>query len=161
MQDLRSLRATGKSMKLVCKHKNIAQSIPVQRALERELFVVVEYNRECRNNLIRKLAKAGNTEACFRDGLRIVFDECRSEVVCPMEMLQSSADEGHKLVAYTLAMCLRRHNGGAGDDEKAKALVRKLEGEDGLRAAAASSVGVRPRWRNQACVVARCWWPLS
>ncbi|CAN6333261.1 unnamed protein product [Urochloa humidicola] len=155
MRDLRSLRVTGKSMLHVCKQKHIAQSIPVQRALEREWYAVPQYNREYRNDLIRKLAEAGNKEACFRDGLRIIFDENRDELVCPEEMLQWSADGGHNLAAYTLAVCLYRPNGDAGDNEKAKALLRKLEGEDGPGAAAAGGIGAHRRWRNRACVVAR------
>ncbi|CAO2201610.1 unnamed protein product [Urochloa humidicola] len=54
-----------------------------------------------------------------------------------------------------LAVCLYKRNGGAVDDEKAKKLIRKLEGEDGPGAAAAGGGGVHQRWKNNASVVAR------
>ncbi|CAN6308942.1 unnamed protein product [Urochloa humidicola] len=109
MQDLRSLRRSCKWMCQVCKSRHVAKSIPVQHALERELFAVPH---------------------CFRDGLRVVFDVYRSELDCPLDNLKSAADKGHNLAAYLLALCLYRRNGGAVDDEKAKELIRKLEGED-------------------------------
>ncbi|CAO2142935.1 unnamed protein product [Urochloa humidicola] len=155
MQDLRSLQRSCKWMYQVCRNRHVAKFIPMQRALERELFMVEHYDRDYRDGLIAKLAEAGNKEACFHDGLRVVFDVNRTELQCPLDNLASAADEGHNLAAYTLAMCLYRHNAGAVDDEKAKELIRKLEGEDGPGAAAAGGVTVRQRWMNHACVVAR------
>ncbi|CAO2045299.1 unnamed protein product [Urochloa humidicola] len=154
MQDLRSLRRSCKWMCQVCKSRHVAKSIPVQHALEWELFVVAHYDRDYRNDLIGKLAEAGNEEACFRDGLRVVFDVYQKELDCPLNNLESAADKGHNLAVYLLALCLYRRNGGAVDDEKEKELIRKLEGEDGLGAAAAGGGGVRQRWTNRACVVA-------
>ncbi|CAN6308944.1 unnamed protein product [Urochloa humidicola] len=141
MQDLRSLRRSCKWMCQVCKSRHVAKSIPVQHALERELFAVPHYGRDYRNDLIAKLAEAGIEEACFRDGLRNVFDVYRSELDCPLDNLKSAADKGHNLAAYLLALCLYRRNGGAVDDEKAKELIRKLEGEDGPGAAVFVSGG--------------------
>ncbi|CAN6221662.1 unnamed protein product [Urochloa humidicola] len=155
MQDLRSLRRSCKWMCHVCKSKHVAKSIPVQHALERELYAVADYGRDYRNNLIGKLAKAGNEEACFHDGVRIIFDVYRSKLVYPIDNLKSATHKGHNLAAYMLAVCLYRRNGSAVDDEKAKELIRKLEGEDGPGAAVAGGGGVRQRWKNNASVVAR------
>ncbi|CAN6371708.1 unnamed protein product [Urochloa humidicola] len=104
MQDLRSLRRSCKWMCQVCKSRHVAKSIPVQHALERELYAVADYGRDYRNDLIGKLAEAGNEEACFRDGVRVVFDVYRSELVCPLNNLKSTAHKGHNLAAYMLAM---------------------------------------------------------
>ncbi|CAO2044974.1 unnamed protein product [Urochloa humidicola] len=155
MQDLRSLRRSCKWMCQVCKSRHVAKSIPVQHALEHELYAVADYGRDYRNDLIGKLAEAGNEEACFRDGVRVIFDVYRSDLVCPLDNLKSAAHKGHNLAAYMLAVCLYRRNGGAVDDEKAKELIRKLKGEDGPGAAAAGGGGVRQRWKNNTCVVAR------
>ncbi|CAN6333527.1 unnamed protein product [Urochloa humidicola] len=155
MQDLRSLRRSCKWMCQVCKSRHVAKSIPVQHALERELYAVVDYGRDYRNDLIGKLAKAGNEEACFCDGVRVIFDVYWSELVCLLDNLKSAAHKEHNLAAYMLAVCLYRRNGGAVDNEKAKELIRKLKGEDGPRAAAAGGGGVRQRWKNNASLVAR------
>ncbi|CAN6372762.1 unnamed protein product [Urochloa humidicola] len=155
MQDLRSLWRSCKWMWQVCKSRHVVKSIPVQHVQEHELYAVADYGRDYRNNLIGKLAKAGNVEACFRGGVRVVFDVYRSELVYPLDNLKSAAHKGHNLAAYMLAVCLYRSNGSAVDDEKAKELIRKLEGEDGPGAAATGGGGVRQRWTNNACVVAR------
>ncbi|CAN6355871.1 unnamed protein product [Urochloa humidicola] len=94
MQDLRSLRRSCKWMYQVCKNRYVAKCIPVQRALEGEVFVVAQYNGAYRNDLVGKLAEAGNKEACFRDGLRVVFDVNRSELDCPLRNLESATDRG-------------------------------------------------------------------
>ncbi|CAN6169505.1 unnamed protein product [Urochloa humidicola] len=154
MQDIRSLRRSCKWMCQVYKSRHITKSIRVQHALEWELYVVADYGRDYRNDLIGKLAEVGNEEACFRDGLRIIFDVYRSELDFPLDNLKSTAHKGHNLMAYMLTLCLYRCNCRAVDDEKAKALKRKLEGEDGPGAVAAGGGGVRRRWTNNACVVA-------
>ncbi|CAN6169957.1 unnamed protein product [Urochloa humidicola] len=145
MQDLRSHRRSCKWMCQVCKSRHVAKSILVQHALERKLYAVAHYGRDYRNDLIAKLAEAGNEAACFRDGLRVVFDVYWSELDCPLDNLESAAHKGHNLAAYMLALCLYRRNGGAVDDEKAKELIRKLEGEDRPGAAAAVGGGVCQR----------------
>ncbi|CAN6231508.1 unnamed protein product [Urochloa humidicola] len=101
MQDLRSLRRSCKWMCQVCKSRHVAKSIPVQHALERELYAVADYGRDYHNDLIGKLAD--NEEACFRDGVR-VFDVYRSELVCPLDNLKSAAHKGHNL-ARTCSQC--------------------------------------------------------
>ncbi|CAN6234748.1 unnamed protein product [Urochloa humidicola] len=155
MQDLRSLRRSCKWMLQVCKNREVAKCILVQWALEREVFAVPEYNGDYREYLIANLAEAGNIEACFRDGLRVIFDVNRRELNCLLDNLESTANKRHNLAAYMLAMCLYRRNGGDGDDEKAKELLRKLKVQDGPRVAAAGGIGVPPRWSNHAFVVAR------
>ncbi|CAN6305524.1 unnamed protein product [Urochloa humidicola] len=155
MQDLRSLRRSCKRMYQVCKSRHATKCILVQRVLEREVFTVAHYNGDYRENLIGKLAEAGNKEACFRDGLCIFFDVNRSGLDYPHHSLEGAAYKGHNLAAYTFAMCLYRRSGGATDDEKVKELIRKLEDQDGSGAVDAEGVGVRQRWMNHACVVAR------
>ncbi|CAO2191484.1 unnamed protein product [Urochloa humidicola] len=105
MQDLHSLRRSCKWMCQVCKSRHVTKSIPVQHALEQELYAVADNGRDYRNDLIGKLAEAGNEQACFYDGLCIVFDVYRSELDCPLDNLKSAAHKGHNLTAYMLALC--------------------------------------------------------
>ncbi|CAN6173066.1 unnamed protein product [Urochloa humidicola] len=141
MQDLRSLQRSCKWMCQVCKSRHVTKFIAMQHARERELYAVADYGRDYRNDLIGKLAEAGNEEVCFRDSLRVAFDVYRSELDCPLDNLKSAAHEGHNLAVYMLALCLYTRNGGAVDDEKEKKLIRKLEDEDGPGAAVFVSVG--------------------
>ncbi|CAN6294888.1 unnamed protein product [Urochloa humidicola] len=85
MQGLCSRRRSCKWMCQVCKNKQVAKCIPVQHALEREVFAVAHYDRDYRNNLIGKLAEAGNEEACFRDG----FDVYGASWTAPSTMFLS------------------------------------------------------------------------
>ncbi|CAN6328734.1 unnamed protein product [Urochloa humidicola] len=87
MQDLRSLQRSCKWMYQVCKNRHVAKCIPVQWALEREVFALAHYDRDYCDNLIDKLADAGNKQACFRDGLCIIFDVNWSELDCPLDKL--------------------------------------------------------------------------
>ncbi|CAO2168742.1 unnamed protein product [Urochloa humidicola] len=99
MRDLRSLRRSCKWMWQVCKSRRVAKSIPLEHALQREFYALAHYDRYYRNDLISKLAEAGNEEACFRDGLRIIFDVYRTELVCPLDNMKSTAHMGHNLAA--------------------------------------------------------------
>ena len=65
----------------------------------------------------------------------------------PIEWLQHSAKAGHKLGMYVYVLVLYRSNTGAGNDDIARRLLRKLEGADKAGLAALP-------WKNQTCM--RC-----
>ena len=70
----------------------------------------------------------GNLEACFLAGLHPIFVEAHRSLTPPIEWLQHSAKASHKLGMYVYALMLYRFNTGAGNDDIARRLLRKLEG---------------------------------
>ena len=72
----------------------------------------------------------GNLEACFLDGMCLIFVEVRRSLTPPMEWLQHSAEVGYKLGMYVYALILYRYNTGSDNDDIAQRLLRELKGAD-------------------------------
>ncbi|CAN6333203.1 unnamed protein product [Urochloa humidicola] len=136
----------------VCKARQVGQSVALLQAFWRVPIAppYVDDRRAHFQSLGDKLAEAGKTEACFRKGLRIVFEENPASLGAPLDPLESAANGGHNVAAYTLAMCLYRRNGGAADDEKVMAWLRKIEGDEMEAGATVGSRGLR--WKNDVCM---------
>ncbi|CAN6234751.1 unnamed protein product [Urochloa humidicola] len=155
MEDVCALRVTCKDMRDACKAEHVGRSIPLWWALNCEQWKPY-YNRRYRDRLIHKLARVGNTEACFRQGMHVVFRQNHSALWPPLDMLERAAKDGHTTAAYTLTMCLYRRNSGAADDEKAMRLLRKVEGEEEpLPASDGGGEGTKTTWENRTCLESR------
>lgn len=82
MEDLCSMRRTCKAMLQFFKSKDVARAINLPWMMESEVDKA-HWNGDFRNTLFGSLAATDNTEACFRDGLQIVFGDNRSELSPP------------------------------------------------------------------------------
>jgi hypothetical protein len=145
MDDLASLRATCSFMRRVCGTTEVAQHIPLCWVLQCQGFY---YDNDYCALLTTKLASMGNLEACFLAGLRPVFVEAHRSLMLPMEWLQHSTKGGHKLGMYIYALVVYMSNTGAGNDNIARCLLKKLKGADEAGLAALL-------WKNQTCTWCR------
>jgi len=131
MDDLRILRVTCSSMHCICGNPTICRRVALHQC-------------RCRlgwddlgnyYTLLASLTQLGNPEACFLIGIPIVFEENNSPQPC-LNYLASTADGGHNLAAYLVAILFYRHNDDACDDDTARRYKRWVEGEEESWAAA-------------------------
>jgi len=73
---------------------------------------------------------AGNLEALFIMGMRVVFRQHGRALDAPLDDLNQPARWGHKPVAFLLAMLLWRENCAAEHDLRAKELLAKAADDD-------------------------------
>ena len=74
--------------------------------------------------------------------MRAVFVEDRSALMLWLNMLERSAMAGHDVATFVLSLVLHRSNSGAGNDNIAQRLLRKVEGDE-----AGPTANVR--WKNE------------
>ena len=75
---------------------------------------------EYRATLITGLATVGNSEACFRSVMCLVFGKQHGAIMPCLDPLRRTAEAGHKVAIYALALLLYRPNSGDGDDDEAR-----------------------------------------
>ncbi|CAL4958071.1 unnamed protein product [Urochloa decumbens] len=137
--DLGSLRASCRAMRAACGDRDVARRV----ALEREAGAMRWSDHERYLAVVGSLSGAGNPEACFLAGVALAFTQPQ-RARPGVELLGQAAKAGHRVAAYVRALLL--YNGGAGDEDDARRLIRQVEGE----AAAATE----QRKSNAECV--RC-----
>jgi hypothetical protein len=94
--------------------------------------------------LITGLATVGNPEACFQSGMCLVFGKQRGAIMSCLDPLRRTAEVGHKVAIFALALLLYRPNSGDGEDDEARRLLRMVEGpEPGAPALP---------WNNKTCM---------
>ncbi|CAN6164105.1 unnamed protein product [Urochloa humidicola] len=105
MEDLRNLRAACKKMRWVCKSGYVSRSVALLQAFRR--LPIAPPNVDDLRAHFDSLEESpvGNTEGCFRKGMRIMFRENNGSLRSPLVLLDCAANDGHNLAAYTLAMC--------------------------------------------------------
>jgi hypothetical protein len=144
MADLVNLRATCKAMCVVCSAAKVGRCLALRRVLQRRFYLGPEY----RAMLITGLATVGNPEACFRSGMCLVFGKQRGAIMPCLDPLRCTAEAGHKVAIYVLALLLYRPNSGDGDDDEARQLLRMVEGPE----AGAQALP----WNNNTCKKCHC-----
>ena len=128
MADLGNLRATCKAMCMVCGTAKVGRRLALHRVLRRQFYQGPEY----RAKLITGLATVGNPEACFHSGMCLIFGKQRGAIMPCLDPLRRTAEAGHKVAIYVLALLLYRPNSGDGDDndDEARRLLRMVEGPE-------------------------------
>jgi len=145
MADLGNLRATCKAMCVVCGTAKVGRRLALRRVLWCRFYLGPEYHA----TLITRLATVGNPEACFRIGMDLVFGKQRGAIMPCLDPLRRTAEAGHKVAIYVLALLLYRPNSGDGDDDEARRLLRMVEGPK-------AGAPMLP-WNNKICMKCRCW----
>jgi hypothetical protein len=132
MDDLCSLRAMRSSMRDIYGDPAIGQCVAVDRCRHgaRSSNDLINYF-----TLLASLIQVDNLEACFLTGIQIVFAENHSPPPC-LDYLTHTADGGHNVVAFLVAIFLYRHNGDACYDNTARWYIRRVEGKEDSWAAA-------------------------
>jgi hypothetical protein len=88
-------------------------------------------SEERRETLTRNFARHGNLGACFLAGLKTLFFEHHDANMPPLvDMLRRAADGGHQSARYVIAIVLFRMRHGTANVDKARRLVREVEGEE-------------------------------
>ena len=100
--DLGNLRATYKTM-----------CVARRRVLRHRFYLGPEY----RAMLIIGLATVGNLEACFHNGMCLIFGKQHGAIMPCLDPLSHVAEPRHKVAIYVLALLLYRPNSGDGDDD--------------------------------------------
>ena len=136
-------------MRWVCGDVIVGRSIPLQRVLLRGIHLGTRnwfYDHEYRAKLYTRLASIGNPEACFYDGMCVIFVKGRTALMPWLDMLECSTVAGHDVATFVLFV-LHRSNSGASNDNIAWRWLRKVEGDEGGPA-------VNVTWKNEICT--RC-----
>jgi hypothetical protein len=96
MEDLVNLLSTCTNMSKACRRAIVAWSIPLDQVLHWRVndCGLLYYSREYHADLVTKLVKVGNPEACFIAGMSVVFMEGHSTVSPPLDMQKLAADSG-------------------------------------------------------------------
>jgi hypothetical protein len=126
MEDLRSLRATCKSMLGPCHDRDISRHLALDRVLVEQMQ---NDDPDGYDVFIRSLAEASNPVACFLTGMDDIFGRNHSPRP-PLDQLHRAAEGGHRVAAYVAAVFLYRANSGADADATAIAYMKQVEGED-------------------------------
>ncbi|RLM85037.1 hypothetical protein C2845_PM04G16660 [Panicum miliaceum] len=127
MDDLRSLRATCKFMRGVCKDRTIGKHVALDQQFARNMM---RNNYNGYVNLLARLAQLGNPEACFLTRMAVVFPRGTPAVPRPCIVhFGRAACGGHNVAAYVVAVLRYKANASATDDDAARWYMRQVEGE--------------------------------
>ena len=108
MEDLRSLRATCKSMLGPCRDRDVGRQLALGRVPVEQMQ---NADPDGYDVFVRSLAAAGNPVACFLTGMDDIFGRNRSPQP-PLDELYCTAKDGHRGAAYVAAVFLYRVNSG-------------------------------------------------
>jgi hypothetical protein len=146
VDDLASLRATCRVMRVACGDRAVGRRV----ALERQAGAMRWSDHERYLAFVGSLSGAGNPEACFLSGITLVFaHRCDG---AGLELLAQAAAAGHKVAAYVLAVLLYGKDNGATAGDVARRHIKEVEGEEA--ADGSGDVVVSNRRSNTECV--RC-----
>ena len=136
-------------MRRVCGEAVVGRSIPLRRVLLRGMQRGIWkqfYDHEYCAKLIG-LASVGNPEVCFYAGMRAVFVKDHDALMPRLDMLERSATADHDFATFVLSLVLHKSNYGAGNDNIARRLLRKVEGDE-------AGPAVNVTWKKKICT--RC-----
>jgi len=125
MAYLRSLRGACSLMR-----DKVCGAALVRRSINMRLVLQQSYNAAISERLIVNNHGAGNLEALFIMGMRVVFRRHGGALDALLDDLDRATRRGHKTVAYLLAVLLWRANCGAKDNFQAKELLAEVADED-------------------------------
>jgi hypothetical protein len=125
MDDLRSLRATCKSMLGPCRDRDVGRQLELDRVPVQDMQ---NTNPEGYDVFVRSLAAAGNPAAGFLTKIDDIFDRNR-RLFPPLNKLHRAAQAWHRGTAYVAAVVLYRFYSGADADGTAFAYMKQVEGE--------------------------------
>jgi len=76
--------------------------------------------------------------------MRVIFVEDRSALMPWLDMLERSTMASHDVAAFVLSLVLHRSNSGAGNDNIARRLLRKVECDE-------AGLAANVTWMNEKC----------
>ena len=79
--------------------------------------------------------------------MRAIFVEDRGALMLRLDMLERSTMVGHDVATFVLSLLLHRSNSGAGNDNIARQVLRKVKGDK-------ASLEANVTWKNEKCT--RC-----
>jgi hypothetical protein len=125
MDDLRSLRATCKSMLSPYCDRDVSRQLALDQVPVQDMQ---NTDPEGYNVFVCSLTAAGNSAASFLAGIDDIFG--RNHCPCPpLDKLHRAAQAGHRGAAYVAAVVLYRFYNGVDADGTAFAYMKQVEGE--------------------------------
>ena len=76
--------------------------------------------------------------------MHAIFMEDRTTLMSWLDMLERSTMAGHDVAAFVLSLVLHRSNRGAGNNNIARWLLRKVEGDE-------AGPAMNVTWKNKKC----------